>query len=241
MLRGLLSDDYQVYESVDGLTGWETATDLFPDLIVCDVMMPVMDGLELCKKLKTDERTSHIPVILLTAKSSHIHQVDGLETGADSYVTKPFNFDLLLLNIRNLLRSRQTMRQKFSQEVNLQPQNITVNTVEHAFMVKIVQYIEDRMSEEDFSVPELAAYIGMSQPVLYKKIRAITDLSVNDFIKTVRLKKAAQLFAQKTYNVSEVSYLVGFNDPKYFSREFRKQYGQTPKEYVNSLITKEIQ
>jgi ligand-binding sensor domain-containing protein/signal transduction histidine kinase/DNA-binding response OmpR family regulator len=240
MLAGFLKSDYDVVESVNGLNGWETATDILPDLIICDVMMPVMDGLEVCRKLKTDERTSHIPIILLTAKSSHVHQVDGLETGADIYVTKPFNIDLLTLNIKNLLQSRQTMRQKFSREVNLQPQNITVNTVEHAFMVKIVQYIEDHMSEEDFSVPELAAYIGMSQPVLYKKIRAITDLSVNDFIKTVRLKKAAQLFAQKTYNVSEVSYLVGFNDPKYFSREFKKQFGQAPKEYVNSLGRKEV-
>lgn len=240
MLMGLLGTDYRVSESVDGLDGWETATELLPDLIICDVMMPVMDGLELCKKLKTDERTSHIPVILLTAKSSQIHQVDGLETGADCYITKPFNIDLLKLNIRNLLQSRATMRQKFSKEVSLQPQNITVSTVEHAFMIKIVQYIEDHMSDQDFSVPELAANIGMSQPVLYKKIRAITDLSVNDFIKTIRLKKAAQLFAQKTYNVSEVSYLVGFNDPKYFSREFRKQFGHTPKAYVSSLTTQQL-
>ncbi|SMD04887.1 hybrid sensor histidine kinase/response regulator transcription factor [Pedobacter nyackensis] len=235
MLMGFLNSDYQVYESYDGLNGWETAIDLFPDLIICDVMMPVMDGLELCRKLKTDERTSHIPVILLTAKSSHIHQMDGLETGADAYITKPFSIDLLGLNIKNLLQSRATMKQKFSQEVNPQLQNTAINTVEHAFMLKIVQYIEDHMSDQDFSVPELASYIGMSQPILYKKIRAITDLSVNDFIKTIRLKKAAQLFAQKQYNVSEVSYLVGFNDPKYFSREFKKQYGHTPKTYVGSL------
>lgn len=239
MLAMFLSNDYQIVESIDGLSGWDAATDLFPDLIICDVMMPVMDGLELCKKLKTDERTSHIPIILLTAKSSHINQMDGLETGADVYVTKPFNIDLLMLNIKNLLQSRQTMRKKFSKEVNLQPQNITVNTVEHAFMAKIVQYIEEHMSDEDFNVPELANHIGMSQPVLYKKIRAITDLSVNDFIKTIRLKKAAQLFVQKAYNVSEISYLVGFNDPKYFSREFRKQFGQSPKEFVAGMDNKE--
>lgn len=241
MLMGLLGNDYRINESVDGLDGWETAIELLPDLIICDVMMPVMDGLELCKRLKTDERTSHIPVILLTAKSSQIHQMDGLETGADCYITKPFNIDLLKLNIRNLLQSRATMRQKFSKEVSLQPQNVTVSTVEHAFMIKIVQYIEDHMSDQDFSVPELAANIGMSQPVLYKKIRAITDLSVNDFIKTIRLKKAAQLFAQKTYNVSEVSYLVGFNDPKYFSREFKKQFGHTPKAYVSSLTEESLE
>ncbi|SMC67695.1 hybrid sensor histidine kinase/response regulator transcription factor [Pedobacter africanus] len=235
MLRGYLNTDYEVRESEDGLKGWQTATELLPDLIICDIMMPVMDGLKLCSKLKTDERTSHIPVILLTAKSTHVQQMDGLETGADSYVTKPFSIDLLKLNVRNLLQSRKTMRQKFSQQVTLQPQNVTISSVEHTFMTKMLQYIEDHMGDQDFNIPELAAHIGMSQPVLYKKIRAITDLSVNDFIKTIRLKKAAQLFVQKKYNVSEISYLVGFNDPKYFSREFRKQFGQSPKEYVNAL------
>jgi len=119
----------------------------------------------------------------------------------------------------------------------LQLQNVTINAVDQAFMTKVIQYIESRIRDQDFGVPELAAHIGMSQPVLYKKIRAITDLSVNDFIKSVRLKKAAQLLSLKVYNVSDVSYLVGFNDPKYFSREFRKQYGQTPKVYVNSTLT----
>jgi YesN/AraC family two-component response regulator len=199
-------------------------------------MMPVMDGLELCRKLKTDERTSHIPIILLTAKSSHVHQIEGMETGADNYITKPFSVELLKLNVRNLLQSRANMRQRFSKERNLQSQNITTNAVDQAFMNKVIQYIEDRIKDQDFGVPELASYIGMSQPILYKKIRAITDLSVNDFIKSIRLKKAAQLLPLKIYNVSDVSYLVGFNDPKYFSREFRKQYGQTPKAYVNSVL-----
>jgi len=174
---------------------------------------------------------------LLTAKSTHVHQLEGMETGADSYVTKPFSVELLQLNVRNLLQSRKTMRQKFSQQVTLQPQNITVNTAEHAFMSKMLQYIEEHMADQDFNIPELSVHIGMSQPVLYKKIRAITDLSVNDFIKTIRLKKALQLLEQRTYNISEIAYLVGFNDPKYFSREFRKHYGQTPKEYLNTHST----
>lgn len=235
LLHNFIGRDYKIVESADGLAGWETAIELLPDLIICDLMMPVMDGLELTRKLKTDERTSHIPIILLTAKSSHLHQLEGMEMGADSYVTKPFSLELLKLNLRNLLQSRENMRQKFSQQVSLQPQNITVSTIDHAFMNKVIQCIEDRMADQDFSVPELSAQIGMSQPVLYKKIRAITDLSVNDFIKSIRLKKAAVLCSQKIYNISEVSYLVGFNDPKYFSREFRKQYGQTPRAYINSM------
>lgn len=235
LIAGAIGKQYYTRESVDGLKGWETAIELLPDLIICDVMMPIMDGLALCSKLKTDERTSHIPVILLTARSSHIHQLSGLETGADAYITKPFSMDLLLLNVRNLLQSRATMRQKFVQQVNLQPQDITINSIDHAFMTKILGYIESHMSDENFGVPELAQKIGMSQPVLYKKIRTMTTLSVNDFIKTIRLKKAAQLFAENRYTISEISYLVGFNDPKYFSREFRKQYGHTPREYMKNL------
>ncbi|MDN5287160.1 MAG: hypothetical protein JWR38_3434 [Mucilaginibacter sp.] len=236
MLCNFIGNEYDVKESRDGLHGWETAIELLPDLIICDIMMPVMDGLELCRKLKTDVRTSHIPIILLTAKSSHMHQIEGMETGADNYITKPFSIELLKLNVRNLLQSRANMRQRFGKEINLQPQNVITNAIDQAFMTKIIQYIEDRIKDQDFGVPELAAYIGMSQPILYKKIRAITDLSVNDFIKSIRLKKAAQLLPLKIYNVSDVSYLVGFNDPKYFSREFRKQYGQTPKAYVNSIL-----
>ncbi|SER82369.1 hybrid sensor histidine kinase/response regulator transcription factor [Pedobacter rhizosphaerae] len=232
LLRNTLSIHYQVLESENGQIGWEVATAQLPDLIICDVMMPIMNGLDLCKQLKTDERTAHIPVILLTARATHPQQVDGLETGADSYITKPFSLELLLLNVKNLLQSRAIMRKKFSEQVNLQPQDITINTVDHKFMIKTVQCIEERITDQDFGVLELAKDVGMSQPVLYKKIRAITDLSVNDFIKSIRLKKAAMLLEGRIHNVSEVAYLVGFNDPKYFSREFKKQYGYTPKVYL---------
>jgi len=232
LLQSTLSAFYHVLESEDGSAGWEMASTHIPDLIVCDVMMPIMDGLELCKKIKTDVRTAHIPVVLLTARASHNQQVSGLETGADSYITKPFSIELLLLNVRNLLQSRANMRSKFTTQVNLQPQDVTVNTVDHKFIIGAIKYIEERMADEDFGVYELAREMGMSQPVLYKKIRAITDLSVNDFIKSIRLKKAAALLEGKIHNVSEVAYLVGFNDAKYFSREFKKQYGYTPKVYL---------
>jgi len=234
LLTGILVPFYQIIITENGQKGWETAKEDLPDLIVCDIMMPVMNGLELCKKLKTDGRTSHIPVILLTAMDTITQQVDGLETGADSYVTKPFSIDLLLLNIRNLLQSRKIMRKKFTEEVHLKPQDITINKTDHVFMMKVVAFIEKKMANEDFVIPELAAEVGMSQPVLYKKIKALTDLSVNDFIKSIRLKKAAFLLSQGMHNVSEVAYLVGFNDPKYFSREFRKQFGETPKTYTKN-------
>ncbi|MGM9476116.1 two-component regulator propeller domain-containing protein [Pedobacter sp. GSP4] len=233
LISSLVGGSYQVTESENGLLGWETAVETLPDLIICDIMMPVMDGIELCRRLKQDERTSHIPVIILTARSSHIHQVSGLETGADAYITKPFSPELLLLNVRNLLMSRQVMRQKFLQHIHLQPKELTINAIDEAFMSKLMGYIDEHIADEDFGVQELASMVGMSRPVLYKKIRQLTNLSVNDFVKSIRLKKAMELFKQNRFTIYEVAYQVGFNDPKYFSREFKKQFGQGPRYFMN--------
>lgn len=169
MLYHLLHSHYNVIEAENGQKGWETATELLPDLVICDVMMPIMNGLELCSDLKTDDRTSHIPIILLTAMDSHLQQVDGLETGADIYITKPFSTELLLLNVRNLLQARKVMRKKFTEEVNLKPQDITINKTDHDFMLKVIQFIDDKMADQHFVVQDLANEVGMSQPVLYKK------------------------------------------------------------------------
>lgn len=230
LLRDSLESRYHIVECENGQEGWETAVANIPDLIICDVMMPVMSGTEMCQLLKTDERTSHIPVIILTAMDSHAQQVDGLETGADSYITKPFSMDLLGLNVRNLLQSRKIMRKKFSGTLN-ELQQESLNAVDQQFIEKVIQRIEARLADQTFGVPELAKDIGMTSPVLYKKIRAVTDLTVNDFIKSIRLKKAEALLKEGIHNVAEVAYLVGFNDPKYFSREFKKQYGINAKNY----------
>ncbi|MNL39347.1 Transcriptional regulatory protein AfsQ1 [compost metagenome] len=190
-----------------------------------------MDGLELCRKLKSDERTSHIPVILLTARSSYIHQINGLETGADAYVIKPFNIKMLQLNVHNLLVARENIRNRFAQVVRLEPKKLFINTSEQNFLAKIMQIIEDEMENVDFDVPTLSSKIGMSQPVLYKKIRALTNLSVNEFIKSMRLKRAAQLLESGTESIAEIAFKVGFSDRKYFSMEFKKQFGKTPSEF----------
>ncbi|MGN8054975.1 hybrid sensor histidine kinase/response regulator transcription factor [Pedobacter sp. 22163] len=233
LITSLVGNNYQIAESENGLMGWETAVETLPDLIICDIMMPIMDGIELCRRLKQDERTSHIPVIILTARSSHIHQVSGLETGADAYITKPFSPELLLLNVRNLLISRQVMRQKFLKHIHLQPKELTINAIDEAFMLKLLKYIDEHIADEDFGVSELASMVGMSRPILYKKIRKLTNLSVNDFVKSIRLKKAMELFKQNRFTIYEVAYQVGFNDPKYFSREFKKQFGKSPREVMN--------
>ncbi|MBB2148882.1 hybrid sensor histidine kinase/response regulator [Pedobacter gandavensis] len=223
---------YLVLEAENGAIGLQTAIEKIPDLIVSDVMMPVMDGLELCRTLKTDARTSHIPVILLTARTGNIHEVNGLKTGAEAYLTKPFSISSLQLTIANLLLLQANMRRKFSQQITLQPANILIESSDEEFLNKVMTLIENNFTTPEFSVNTLASDLGMSTPILYKKIKVLTGLTVNNFIKSVRLKRAAQLLRQKVYTVYEIAYLVGFNDPKYFSKEFVKQFGRTPSDYA---------
>ncbi|MEO6521534.1 MAG: two-component regulator propeller domain-containing protein [Mucilaginibacter sp.] len=227
-----LAETYEIHESNNGADGWDTASGLIPDLIISDVTMPVMDGLELCSKIKTDERTNHIPLILLTAKAAHTHQVSGLETGADAYITKPFSMQILELNVRNLLLARQSMRQKYSQQVMLMPANKVIASPDEKFLNRLMEIVEQNMEDPEFDVIKLVNIIGMSQTVLYRKIKALTDLTITDFIKSTRLKQAAQLLAQNKFSIAEVAYTVGFNDRKYFSKEFKKQFGKTPSEYT---------
>jgi len=231
-IRDSLEGHYQIMESDNGVRGWECAIECIPDLIISDVMMPEMDGYMLCGKLKSDARTSHIPIILLTAKTSTVSQVSGLQMGADTYLTKPFSIHVLELHVRNLLESREMMRQKFSREFKLEPKNIVIDTMEEEFLQKAIQYIEDNMEDPEFGVQALSTHMTMSQPVLYKKIKALTDMSVNDFIKSIRLKRAAQLLQQKALTIYEVAYAVGYSDRKYFSKEFKKQFGKTPSEFT---------
>lgn len=225
---------YQISAFEDGAQAYQYSIRHIPDLIISDVMMPVMDGLELCRKIKSDERTSHIPVILLTALATHIHQINGLQTGADVYLTKPFSTRLLELNINNLFSSRELLRKKFSQQLVLQPKQILLNNPDEHFIQKLMDIIEAQMENPEFGVVALGAEIGMSKSVLYKKICALTNLSPADFIKSMRLKRAADLLQQQKLSVNEVSVLVGFNDRKYFSQEFKKMYGQSPSAIISS-------
>ncbi|KHJ38722.1 sensor histidine kinase TodS [Pedobacter glucosidilyticus] len=226
---------YNTIEAENGLAGWDLATEHIPDIIISDIMMPELDGLEFCRRLKTDDRTSHIPVILLTARSGNIHQVSGLKTGADMYLTKPFSVKILVLSIKNLLASREQMRKKFTQQMTLQPTNVLIETNDQDFLNKVLNQIENNLSNPDFGVHELASVIGMSTPVFYKKIKSLTDMSVNNFIKSIRLKRAAQLLEQDVLTVYQVSYEVGFNDTRYFAKEFKKQYGRSPSLYAEKV------
>lgn len=244
LVREAFKEQYRVEEASNGLEGLEKATELLPDLIISDVMMPLMDGFELCEKLKKDERTSHIPVILLTAKTTQTDQISGLETGADMYLTKPFSTRVLELNVRNLLAARDQLRNRLMQQFSITAPTHLIpvlepavpgNPVEQEFLQKLVETIEENMENPDFGVEMLSRKLAMSAPILYKKIKAVCNMSVNDFVKSIRLKKAAQLLAEKKYTVYEVAYAVGYNDRKYFSQEFKKQFGKTPTEYVQYL------
>lgn len=228
-----LADTYQVYESPDGLRGLDDAYSLIPDLIISDIMMPGIDGLELCRSVKADERTNHIPVILLTARAAYIHQVNGFETGADAYITKPFSIHLLELNVRNILATKDLLRKKYTREALLQPADTAVPSPEEKFLQKLLPFIEKNMENESFGVQDIVDEVGMSRSVLYKKVQALTGLSVGDYIKQVRLQKAAALLKQKKLGIAEVAFSVGYSDRKYFSKEFRRQFGLSPTEYIS--------
>jgi ligand-binding sensor domain-containing protein/signal transduction histidine kinase/DNA-binding response OmpR family regulator len=223
---------YQVHTAEDGLEGLRLATELIPDIIISDVMMPNMNGIALCTTLKTDARTSHIPVILLTARTPLIFKLEGLETGADDYITKPFSLDILEARVYNLIDSRKRLRDRYSKEISLQPHNIAITSADEKFLTKLMAYIEINIANSNLSVDDLGKAVGMSRATLYRKVKGLTNQTALEFIRDLRIKRAAQLLEQNKFNVSEVAYLVGFIDVDYFRKCFKEKYGFTPKEYV---------
>jgi DNA-binding response OmpR family regulator len=223
---------YQVLEAEHGLEGLRKAVEAVPDLVISDLMMPKMDGLELCRHLKSDDRTSHIPVIMLTARASVESKLDGLETGADDYVTKPFHPQELHARVRNLIDGRRTLRARFGREVKLQPKDITVSSADEKFLQNAIAVVEKHMSDSGFSVEALENEMMMSKMQLYRKLKALTDQSPSEFVRTLRLKRAASLIRQRSGNISEIAYDVGFNNLSYFAKCFKEQYGVPPSEYA---------
>jgi YesN/AraC family two-component response regulator len=201
-------------------------------MVVSDVMMPVMDGITFCHRLKTDMRISHVPVILLTARTLTDSVIEGFESGADEYITKPFNEQVLLVRINNILQSRREIRERVRREMILNPQEVSLNTQDGIFLSKLVAYIEEHIEETDFNIIQLAAEMAMSHSNLYKKFKALTGMTVIGFVKDFRLKRAAQLLAQNECNITEVSYMVGYSERRHFSQDFKRKFNLTPKEYV---------
>jgi DNA-binding response OmpR family regulator len=230
----ILHTDYRVLKFTNGQDALDYMDKEIPDLIVSDVMMPEMDGFELCKILKTSINTNHIPVILLTAKSSTLNRIEGLSTGADSYISKPFSIEELKLTIQNLLSAKEIMRQKYGERFITDSEQENSNTPEGLFVKKLTNIIEQNIDNPNFDVNDLVKEIGMSRTVLYKKVQTLTNHSVAGFIKNMRLKKAASLLMNTTYSVAEITYMVGFTDRKHFSKEFKKFYNLSPTIYKSS-------
>jgi signal transduction histidine kinase/ligand-binding sensor domain-containing protein/CheY-like chemotaxis protein len=229
-----LSNEFKVIDAENGKDAYELAKTYNPQLIISDIMMPEIDGLELCSRLKTNLLTSHIPVVLLTARSSVDNKIEGLEIGADDYIPKPFDINLLIARIKNLIESRRKLKKHFSRDLQPDPALMTSSGADQQFLQKALEIVEQNFSDPGFGVEEFVEKMSISRSLLHKKLSALTDQSAGDFITSIRLKKAARLLQSSNKNISEVAYEIGFNDPKYFSRIFRKYFGTTPSEYVTN-------
>ncbi len=234
-IRMQLSDnfnsEYLIVEAIDGVTGLAKATEIIPDLVITDLMMPEMDGMELCERLKGDERTSHIPVIMLTARASLDDKLKGYNTGADEYISKPFHMAELKVRTANLIDQRRKLRERFSREITLHPGDISITPLDEKFLNRAIEIIEKHMNDANFGIPEFREEMFMTRSTLFRKLQALTNQSPGDFIRTIRLKRAAILLVENFGNVTEISYEVGFSNLSSFNRSFRKLYGVSPTIY----------
>ena len=240
-LRSYLAEilsNYKVLQASNGQEAILLAQNEQPELIISDVMMPVMDGLELTQRIKEDESTCHIPVILLTARIADQEQIEGLEQGADDYVTKPFNADILRIKVKKLIESRKQMKTSFNKHIILEPTEINIETHEEEFLKSAMQIVEEEMANPEFSAVALAERLHMSQPTLYRRIKTMTGQNIVDFIKSIRIKRAAQLIQTNQFSMTQISEMVGFNDPSYFRRCFSKQFGVNPSQYKTNQTNK---
>ncbi len=231
-ISGILTDKYNVYSEGDGLKGLNTAIEKIPDLIISDIMMPGIDGFDLCKKLKSDQRTSHIPLILLTAKATMNDKISGLEAGADSYIMKPFEASELKARIRNLILQRERIHTHFQNKGLFEIDKERVNAVDRQFLSRTAAIIKEHLGETSLDIEYLAENLGVSRSLLHKKLKALTGESPGELIRRYRLRKAAVLIEHKFGNMTEIAYEVGFNDPSYFTKCFKRQFGVSPSEYL---------
>ena len=239
-LRSILQGQYRLLEAEDGQRGLELAHEQVPDLIVSDVMMPVMNGLEFCQQVKKDSISSHIPVILLTARALEKHQIEGYESGADAYITKPFSPELLLARIDNLLQSRHQLKDLWGMKpatenvaeaaTPTEAVEAATTPIEDAFISQFKKIVEERLSDSNLSVEDLAADMGLSRVQLYRKVKALTGSTPIDLLRKARLAQARRLLLESTQTVSEIAYQVGFASPSYFTKCYKDEFGTVPGE-----------
>ncbi|MDR0542685.1 MAG: response regulator, partial [Dysgonamonadaceae bacterium] len=226
-----LSSQFNVLQAADGEEGKETAQKKYPDLIISDLMMPKLDGLELCSLLKNDIQTSHIPIILLTARLSDEAKIESYKAGADSYIAKPFNFEVLQARIEMLIEQQEKRKKLFHKTIDIQPSSITTTSLDEEFIKKALQLIEKNINNPDYSNDDLSKDLGISRSIMYPKFQSITGQTPNHFIRSIRLKRAAQLLQTGAHTGSEISWMVGINDIKYFNKYFKEEFGKTPTQY----------
>jgi signal transduction histidine kinase/ligand-binding sensor domain-containing protein/DNA-binding response OmpR family regulator len=227
-LKDNLREYYHIVEAVNGREGWQKTLSAHPDIVVSDINMPIMNGIELCRKIKHDQRTRHIPVVLLTALTSEEQQLHGIETGAADYMTKPFNFEILVSKIKNLLRQQQSLKQTFTKQIAIKTTTIQIASPDEKFVQDALAIVEKNISNSDFSVEDLSRALLLSRAAVYKRLFVLTGKTPIEFIRSVRLQRAAQLLEKSRMSIAEVAYETGFNSPKYFSKYFKTEYGKLP-------------
>lgn len=249
-LRSIFASDYRIVEAVDGMQGWSKALKFLPDIIISDVMMPGKDGITMTRELRADMTTSHIPIVLLTAKTSIESKLEGLEYGADDYITKPFSATYLKARVKNLLTQRRKLQGIYRD--NLMTGNATVDLTEETveeqgpemspndrkFMDKLVELMEKNMDNGELVVDDLVQELAVSRSVFFKKLKTLTGLAPIEFIKEMRIKRAVQFIETGEYSMTQISYMVGINDPRYFSKCFKQKMGMTPTEYRDKGMNK---
>ena len=231
-ILSLLQNEYNILQSENAIDGFSKANELMPDLILSDVMMPGTNGLEFCKQIKTNFQTSHIPIILLTAKVSQENKIEGLETGADDYVTKPFSFKELSVRIRNLLEQRKQLREKFSKEISVQPAEVTLNLLDKEFLEKSLKIAEKNIFNLEFDLEIFANEMFLSRSQLHRKMISITGQAPGEFVRIFRLKKAAQLLLEKKLSVTQIALEIGFSSPSHFTKAFQQYFNCLPSEFI---------
>jgi signal transduction histidine kinase/ligand-binding sensor domain-containing protein/DNA-binding response OmpR family regulator len=236
-LKILLTDSFRIHEAESAENGLAMVKENLPDLIICDVMMQGMDGIEFCGLIKKDKSTSHIPVILLTGTGSGDIKMRGFAQGADDYITKPFENDMLITRVNGILKRQQDLQQYFFNRITLKPDQLKISTQHKEFLDRCIDIVEQRLSDNNFNISILAAELGMSHSSLYKQVKFLSGQSISAFIRFIRLRKAAELFIRTSHNVNEVAFEVGFSDIKYFREQFNKLFGYKPSEYIRKYRT----
>jgi signal transduction histidine kinase/ligand-binding sensor domain-containing protein/DNA-binding response OmpR family regulator len=232
-IRSHFDSVYTIYEARNGQEGWDIAVKIIPDVIISDILMPDIDGYEFCKRIKKDERTSHIPLLLLTALHSKEHEIEGLSCGADDYITKPFDISILQTKIENMLQIRRSLKEKYTSQIILKPSDLTISSPDERFLRKALEVVEKNISNADLDIEHFASEVGVSRMQLYRKFNALTNMTVKEFVRNIRLKRAAQLLLEKKMTITEIAYAVGFKDLSHFRKCFHREFGMSASEYIN--------